>query len=264
MRTITTYLVLFLLGITNVTAKELTLLIQPILDAKRTITLYAPLAEYLSKQTKTKIRIVATENFLAYWNLMRQTRHDLVLDAAHFTDYRVKQHNYEILAKIKDTVTYSLITNEEDVFFDEQELIAKRIATVSSPSLGGIHLEQLYNNPARLPQLVNTPTFNKALEILKSRQADAAMVPTPLINGDVSVNTILVTKPTPHMAISASLRVSRSIKQKIKKALLDTKNVPGGEEMRQSMNIAGFERARNTTYDGYSVLLTGVWGYRHK
>ena len=246
---------------TPAVCKELTLLIQPILDAKRTVTLYTPLANYIGKQTGYKVKIIATDNFLAYWNLMRQTKYDLILDAAHFTDFRVTKYNYEILVKIKDTVTYSLISNEEDVFFDEDELIAKKVATVTSPSLGGIRLQQLYFNPARLPDIVDTPTFNVALEKLKRREVVAAMVPTPLINGDLTVNTVLVTEPTPHMALSASPAMSPKIKKRIKKILLDAKSIPGGEVMRQSMNISGFEKVHHSTYAGYARLLSGVWGY---
>ena len=254
---------LFILMSSQAFAKEITLLIQPILDAKRTMALYKPLADYLSKQINQDVKIVTTDNFLAYWNLMRQSKHDLVLDAAHFTDFRAKKYKYEILCKIKDTITYSLITNEKDVLFDAQELIAKPIATVTSPSLGGIRLAALFDNPARQPKIVNTATFNEALAKLKSNEAFAAMVPTPMINGDLTVNTVFVTEPVPHMAVSASPDLPVSIKRAVKQALLNVKNLPGGEAMRKSMNISGFEPVEASTYDGYDKLLKGVWGYSY-
>jgi len=252
-----------LLVSTPAVSKEITLLIQPILDAKRTIELYTPLANYISAQTQKKVRIITTNNFLAYWNLMRQTKHDLVLDAAHFTDFRAKKYNYEILVKIKDTLTYSLITNESDVYFDEHELVAKSIATVTSPSLGGIRLAQLFANPARQPRIIATSSFKAALDKLKAKEADAAMVPTAMISGDLTVNTVLVTDPIPHMAISASPSMSVAVKRKIKTALLKVKNIPGGDAMRKVMKISGFERVSYSTYRGYDEMLKGIWGYTY-
>jgi len=65
------------------------LAIQPILPRDRTLEAYAPLAEYLGRATGQTIRIRASHNFVDYWESMRQPPgFDLVLDAAHFTDFR--------------------------------------------------------------------------------------------------------------------------------------------------------------------------------
>ena len=73
-------------------AKDLTLSIQPVLLKSETLKAYRPLAEYLSKMTGDNIRIKAYKNFITYWADMRIKRgFDLVLDAAHFTDYRAQK-----------------------------------------------------------------------------------------------------------------------------------------------------------------------------
>lgn len=243
-------------------ADQYKLLIQPILSKQRTETFYKPLADYLSQVTGHDIKVVGMSNFLAYWNAMRKGNdYQLILDAAHFTDFRIKRNNYTVLVKVNDTVTYSLITGEDDLLFDPEELTSKTIATVTSPSLGGVRLYQLFDNPLRQPIIRETTNFIDALKLLKEKKAFAALVPTPLINGDATVNTVLTTDPVPHMALSASSSVDALTQEKIKLALLKMGETPEGLDLLQQLNLKGFEAASSETYDGQIELLAEVFGY---
>lgn len=244
-------------------AKTYILAVQPILSKERTIKFYQPLAAFLSKATGHEIKIYSTSNFVAYWEELRQNKkYDLVLDAAHFADYRVKNLEYTILAKINDTLSFSLIANEDETYFDPEELTSKRISTVGSPSIAGIRLFHMFPNPIRQPAIIGTNNFPETLKKLKSKAVDAALVPTALISGDSSVNTITVTDPIPHLAISASNRVDKITKNKIRTALISANNSAEGQKLLGILNIAGFEKASNKTYAGYESLLKDVWGYK--
>jgi len=262
------YFTLFILVYTlstisnKVVAQTFYLAVQPIFSKDKTITFYQPLASYLSQATGHEIKIFASANFVSYWEELRSNKkYDLALDAAHFTNYRVKNLNYTVLAKIADTVSYSLITNEEDTYFDAEELIGQRIATSASPSIGGVRLLSLYPNPTRQPVFIGTNNFQDTLTKLKTKKVTAALIPTPFISGDSSVNTIMVTEPIPHMAISASSRVNKTIQDKIRKALLEANTSTEGKQLYQQLNLSGFEKANNLTYVGYERLLQDVWGY---
>ena len=247
----------------TVSADTFVLAIQPVLSKERTLKFYHPLAAFLSKATGHKIKIYATSNFVTYWEELRKNKkYDLVLDAAHFADYRVKNLNYTILAKINDTLSFSLITNEDESYFDPEELTSKRISTVGSPSIAGIRLFHMFPNPIRQPTIVGTNNFPETLKKLKSKTIDAALVPTALISGDGSVNTITVTDPIPHMAISASNRVDKITKDKIRTALLNANNSAKGKKLLEILKFSGFEKASNKTYAGYESLLKDVWGYK--
>ena len=257
---------LFLLALTSqakpVSAKTYVLAIQPILSKERTLKFYQPLADFLSKATGHNIKIYATSNFVSYWEELRQNnKYDLVLDAAHFADYRVKKLKYTVLAKINDTVSYSLVTNENVNYFDADELIGQRIATLASPSIGGVRLLNMYPNISRQPVVIGTNNFQETLKQLKSNKVSAALVPTPLISGDSSVNTIMVTDPVPHMAISASDRVNKETQDKIRSALIKASSTKEGQALFTQLNLTGFEKANNGLYDGYGLLLKDVWGY---
>lgn len=244
-------------------AKTYVMAIQPILSKEKTLRFYQPLAAFLSKATGHKIKIYSTYNFVAYWEELRKNKkYDLVLDAAHFADYRAKNLQYTILAKIKDTLSFSLITNEDDAYFDSDELNSKRISTVGSPSIAGIRLLHMYPNPIRQPIIIGTNNFPETLKKLKSKSVDAALVPTALINGDSSVNTITVTDPIPHLAISASNRVDKVTKDKIRNALLNANKSAEGKKLLEILNFSGFEKASNKTYAGHESLLKDVWGYK--
>lgn len=238
------------------------LAIQPILPRDRTLEAYAPLAEYLGRATGQTIRIRASHNFVDYWESMRQPPgFDLVLDAAHFTDFRNQRMGYRVLAKLPDTVTYSLVTREETLLFEPAELVGKRIATVPPPSLGGLRLNAMFPNPLRQPVMVASSNAQQALERLKAGKALAALVPTPLIRGDTSLNVITTTDPVPHMALSVSPRVPAALRSRLRQALLQAGRTPAGKAMLQALKLPGFVPADNALYTGYARLLEGTWGY---
>lgn len=250
------------LPISRVLAAELNLYVQPLESVTKTESAFKPLADYLSEKIGYTIHVKTASNFLAYWELMRRGKDfDLVLDAAHFTDYRDQHQGYQVLAKVPDTVSFSLVTKGDLLLFGPNELVGKLVASAPSPSLAGVRMEQIFPNPLRQPTLVQADNFAQALDMLHQGKVIAALVPTPLVNGDSSVNTVMTTKPVPHMAFSASPRVSAKIKQEIRKALLNADKDKAGMIMLSKIHDARFQPADNAMYKGYENLLEGVWDF---
>ena len=100
---------LLLLAAYQAHAQTYSLVVQPILTPAQTSKAFAPLAAYLSQQTGITIRLQTALNFVTYWETMKKGEYDLVLDAAHFTDYRIKRQGYRVLARIPDTVSLTLV-----------------------------------------------------------------------------------------------------------------------------------------------------------
>ena len=261
-RLITTFLMFFLCASIS-HAAEYSLTVQPILSEKQTVEAYQPLADYLSSQTGQTITLVTHRNFTFYWSKMRHQREgfDIVLDAAHFTDYRVKKQGYTVLAKLPDTVSFSIVTHEDEFYMDADELTSKRIATMPSPSLGAMRLEELYPNPMRVPLYVYERSTKIAVESVLSGKVDAAIIPTRLASTYEGLNTVETTDPVPHMAISTSPRVPAEVVVKIRQALLTADTNPEGQKMLTGINAVKFVPAENADYDGYTDLLEGVFGY---
>ncbi|MDY6980007.1 MAG: PhnD/SsuA/transferrin family substrate-binding protein, partial [Pseudomonadota bacterium] len=99
------------------------------------------------------------------------------------------------------------------------------------------------------------------LQRLKTGRAEAALIPTPMISGDTTVNTVTTTEPVPHLAVSASPQLPQQVRQQIQNALLTAHETEEGQAMLEKVNISGFEAADNDLYRPYAALLRGVWGY---
>ncbi len=246
----------------NAEAAELNFVIQPILPEEQTRKAFQPLADYLSKKTGQKINLITTPNFLTYWETMKKgDQYHLVLDAAHFTAFRAARMKYTVLAKIPASVSYSLVTDDNSEILDAEELIGKTVATIASPSLGAVRLEEMYPNPLRQPVIVEVNNSIASIDKVLNAEAVAAIVPTPLVGNYPSLITVVTTEQVPHIAVSAAPSVDKKTQNAVRKALIDASKTPDGQAMLKAINFAAFEPASGTTYKGFASLLEGVWGY---
>ena len=260
---IVTLLSTFFLGFSICHAAEYSLTIQPILSMNETQKAYQPLANYLSKETGHSIKLVTHRNFTFYWNKMRKKRRgfDFVLDAAHFTDYRIKKQGYQVLAKLPDTVSFSIVTHEDNFILDVDELTSKRIATMPSPSLGAMRLEELFPNPMQIPIYVYQQNTKRAVESVLSGKVAAAIIPTRMAAQYDGLNLVETTDPVPHMAVSSSPDVPPEVVKKAREALLKADTTEEGKKMLARIKADKFAATNNATYDGYTDLLKEVFGY---
>ena len=243
-------------------AGEYNFVVQPILPPEQTKKAFTPLTEYLSRQTGHKIKLITSINFLSYWETMKKnTRYDLILDAAHLTDYRIKRMGYKVLAKRADAVSYTLVTGEGADILDPEELIGKSIASIGSPSLGMLRVEEMFPNPLRQPVIVEVDNSVDSIKKVLDGKAVGAMVPTPLVGAYPDLITITTTEQVPHTAISASSTVPKDVQNAIRKALVNASNTEEGQKMLEAINFPSFETASSEQYQGYESLLEGVWGY---
>lgn len=263
MKKLHTILVILALFISSaVSAEQYTLSIQPTLPKNAVMESYQPLADYLSKQTGHKIKIKAYRNFFTYWQKMKNSDDfDLVLDAAHFTDYRASNKNYTVLAKIPNTVSFSVVTLDDVLLFDIDDLVLEKIATMTSPGLGGIRLYEIFHNPTRLPIQVTVNDSNEAVNAIVQGRAVAAIIPTPLVNNYDYLNTVMTTKSVPHMAFSASPNVPEVVQHDIQNALLKASSSKDGQAMLKQLNLKKFEPTNGKEYAGYASLLKDIFGY---
>lgn len=240
---------------------ELTLAVHPVLPTEKTQAEFQPMARYLSAATGQPVKLVTTENFLSHWQMMKRGEYDLILDGPHFTDYRIKEMGYEVLAKFPEVVSYTLVANEDLFVLEPRELIGHSIATTPSPALGALRLAELFPNPLRQPNIVEADDSQAAAERTLEGRADAAIVPTPLLNRYPALVPVVTTAQVPAPAVSASESVPAQVRQTIKQALLQAEQNEAGRKMLEAINIDRFEDTNAAEYDGYAKLLQGVWGY---
>lgn len=245
----------------NALADTFLFVVQPFLPSAETKKAYAPMAKYLSDVTGHTIKLITSPNFLAYWQTMKTGEYDLLLDAAHLTDYRAQKMNYKVLAKVLDVVSLTLVTGEDIFIFEPSELVGKRIASLASPSRGAVVLDEFFPNPVRQPILIEVTNAGDAVQKVLDKKASGAIIPSPLVGGFPQLNVVKTTEQWPHIALSASSKMPADVVKKIQDAMVNASKTPEGQKMLEEINFPGFELADAKRYKGYSDVLKGVWGY---
>lgn len=244
----------------------LVLAIQPILDREQTERAFQPLCDHLGKATGRACRLYTSPNFLAYWEAVRRgTDFNLALDAAHFTDYRAQRLGFEVLAKVPDTVSYTVVTRSTDLIFDHSELVGKRVATLGIPSVGATYLNALYANPIRQPFPVEVADAEAGIRTLLAGRAFAAILPTPIIAQQMAagapISVVLTTDPIPHIALSAAPSLPPALRAQIRDAALSAHQTPAGLAMLRAIGFEKFDPADAGLYRGQAKKLEQYYGY---
>lgn len=262
-RLYTAFLLFFSLQLlsTTTSADEYTLAVHPVLSADETQRIYKPLADYLSAKSGHTIKLVTSSNFLSHWQISKQGRFDLVLDGPQFTGYRLAKLDYSVLAKFPNVVSYTLVTNDEQMILEPRELIGKKVATTPSPALGALRLEQLFPNPLRQPVIIETNDSAKAANFVVEGQAEAAMIPAAMVGNYPGLITVVNTEQIPAPAISASPKLDAELIQTLSQALLDAENDEMGKKVLQSIRIERFAASDGSEYRPQAELLKNMWEY---
>jgi hypothetical protein len=251
-----------LILVTSAHAEKYFISVQPILPADQIEMNYQPLADYLSQATGHQFEIKAYRNFLTYWIKMKKAKDmDFVLDAAHFTDYRIQKKEYRPLVKLPDTVSMTVITGEDEFVFEMEELVSKKIATMASPGMGSVRLNQMFPNPVRQPFYIEASDSVDAVNRVLDQSVVAAIIPSPLVQNYSNVNTVVTTEPVPHMAMSASPDVPQDVSDKVRDALVNAGKTAKGKAMLEALNVERFDATDAQTYAGYATLLEDMFGY---
>ena len=261
-KTLVLFFLLLIAPIQTSQAESLRLVVQPIMTPAKTAQAYQPLVDYLRQTTGQDIELVTARNFFTFWESMKQEdTYDLVLSAAHLTDYLIERMDYQPLARLPDRVSFSLVTGKDTLIFSPEELIGQKVATMGSPSMGAVKLAELFPNPLRQPVIIEVPNSQAAVDRLQTGKSVAAIIPSPLVKQYPDLNTVKTTELTPHMCITASSGVPPDIRKSLAEALTKAASTPEGQAMLSSLNLPGFESATTKQYQGYARLLEGVWGY---
>jgi ABC-type phosphate/phosphonate transport system substrate-binding protein len=238
----------------------LRLVIQPIQSEQKTREIFQPLADYMQHITGQPVTLITYPNYISYWSeTQKPNSYDIAFDAAHFIDYRDKNMDFTVLAKQPGIISISLIVPEDDLVFDPEELIGKKIATPGPPSIAAVRIDELFENPVRLPTIIEGTDSGHIMSLLLAGEVDAAMLPTPLVSaqmaGDGGISLVLTTDSTPGMAISVSPNVSAEIREKLAKGLIEAEKTPEGKKMLDGTKLNPFEKTSNQEYFGFSELL---------
>ena len=242
-------------------ASDLTLAVNLGLLPDKAAVKYQPLLRYLVQVTGKRVRLKAYPNSLAHWEMMRRQGFDMVLDNPAFTAYRVAKMNYTVIGKLPDVLSFTLVSHVDEMMFEPEELIGRKVASQPSPSITALRLDELFPNPMQQPQFIKAKTHAEALDLVIKRRVAGAMVPTGMIGSNQSMNPIYTSEQIPAPGFSVSAKVSPKLRQKIRQGLLNAHKTAAGRAMLEALNVPRFETATDATYAGMEVMLEGLYGY---
>lgn len=250
----------------NDTPPGLVLGVPPLLSEAESRRQFAPLCRYLAQASGLPCRVETRPNFLAYWESMRRGQtYNLILDDAHFTDYRAEKMGYIVLAKISGTISYSLVVPQAAKIVDPARLVGRRIATLGIPSMGAALLNGLFPQPSKQPIPVEVDNAEEGFDLLRTGAVAAAILPTPLARQEIArgapFRVLLSTEPLPHMGFSAAPELDAELRTRLREALLTAHKNPAGQAMLRTLGIERFDAASATVYKGKGNILREYWGY---
>ena len=223
---------------------------------------FAPLTEYLSEASGHDLTLRLPDSSLEHWQAMGTADdYHLVLDEGHFTDYRVRNLDYRVLAKVSGVSGFSVVTGPATVFVEPDELYGEPVASPAPPSLAALRLVELFPDPIRAPILVEVGSYDEGIRRVINGDVTAAIVPSSMVRAHPQLNVVMSTQLGPGMALSASPAVPGETREVVRRAFLAARDIDAGRRALASAGLAGFEPASAALYEGYDRLLRGTWGY---
>lgn len=256
---------LFLLGslvISQAHAEELTLLVQPSYLQKRSAEVHAPLIEYLNATSGHTITLKSPRDFQQHWLSVRNgDTPDLVLEDAPLTDYRIQNQAYTPLVRVKEDVSYSILTG--GAYADDQleQFVGRIISTLAAPSLGYLVLLDAFPNPFSQPVITsNASTWLDGVELTFNMEADAAIAPIWLVEQYQNLYPVYTSKNFPGLTLSASSSVSDEVKDTITQVLLKLHEDESHFSALHELNATEMIEANAVDYEGYKKMLEQLYG----
>lgn len=236
----------------------LTLVAQPIFPQYLAASVYAPLADYLAQGLQTEIKLVTPKNFQAHWAAIKAgVQHDLAIEEAPLTDYRIRYRNYLPLVRDRAEQSYTLAVLDNQ-YADKADLVGLSVASLAAPSSAYLFMTRWYDNPLSQPQIISTATsYAEAVQQLWAGEVAGVLLPSELATDYPQFNFIATSESMPGLAISASPSLDAEFRERVTELLLqlnDEKNYAILDEL----NIEALDAADPAQYQGYAEWIRAV------
>ncbi|MDA3933463.1 MAG: PhnD/SsuA/transferrin family substrate-binding protein [Gammaproteobacteria bacterium] len=236
----------------------LTLVAQPIFPQYLAASVYAPLADYLAQGLRTEIKLVTPKNFQAHWAAIKAgVQHDLAIEEAPLTDYRIRYRHYLPLVRDRAKQSYTLAVLDNQLT-DKSDLVGLSVASLAAPSSAYLFMIRWYDNPLSQPQIISTATsYAEAVQQLWAGEFAGVVLPSELATDYPQFNFIATSESMPGLAISASPSLDAELRERVTELLLqlnDEKNFAILDEL----NIEALDAADPAQYQGYAEWIRAV------
>ena len=221
------------------------------------------LAAWLSSRVQRPVRGALTRDALSHWALVRQgVSHDVVLEEAHFTAYRVTRYGFRVLARAVDEARFAVVVAPGTLVSVLDDLRTRRVAVSPPPALAALRILELFTPAHLAPVLVTPAPGESATDWVLNGAAAAAVINASAGLAFEGLRAVLFTDTSPGPGVSVSPSVDAATAQALGRALLTLGSARADGELLKKLAISGFALASNETYDGAERVLRATWGYR--
>lgn len=247
---------------------EIVLSAAPREEEAESTSIYAPVAEYLSRVIGKPVVYKYPGNWGVYQGLMQKGAYDLVFDGPHFNSWRAERSQHHVLLKVPgDHVFVVLAKKDNDKLHDLKQLAGRTVCAHAPPNLGTLTVLNEFENPARQPLIVNVDGWRNIYNGLLANKCVSAVIPLAKLEQfeqQTGRQTKIVFRGAtlPDNALSAGPRLSASEQDKIARALLSPESEKFTARLREKYARGKqFVATSNKEFAGLSTYLKNEWGY---
>ncbi|GAB4118555.1 MAG: hypothetical protein Tsb0027_12030 [Wenzhouxiangellaceae bacterium] len=236
----------------------LTLVAQPIYPQYLASSVYTPLADYLATGLQRDIELITPKNFQAHWSAIKSgVKHDLALEEAPLTDYRIRYQQYQPLVQAAASQSYALAVLDGS-YEDRFDLVGRPVASLAAPSSAYLFLTRWYDNPLSQPVIISTATsYEDAVQQLWGGEVEGVVLPAELATDYPQFSFIATSDSMPGLAISAAPELPPELVEQLQQLLLGL-NQAEHIAILDELNVAALEAADAERFNGYAEWIRSV------
>ena len=235
-------------------------------NAKLTMKMFTPMADYLSKKTGKKVKAVTAKNFPTFWKNVKNGRYDLVhYNQLHYVSSH-KDFGYKVIASNEEfgtsKISSAFIVRKDSGINSVKDLKGKKIlfgggkkafvsyvSNVVTLNKAGLSKKDYVTKFAKNPPNATIATFLK--------QGDAAGVgnigiKVPILKKkgvDVSeLKLVGVGEPFPHLPWAVNKRTSEADAIALQKAMLSLNESAEGKKILKKAGMTGIHKAVDSDF----------------
>ncbi len=249
-------------------AEELIMSAPPRETQQQAEALYQPLAKIFSEILGRPVRYVYPDNWLNYQRDMRNGAYDIAFDGPHFASWRIKHLGHELLVKLTGNIEFvTFVQKRNKTVTTLNDLIGKKICSISPPNLSALTILDSYKNPVQQPILFGIRGgMDSVIHRFNNGACDAAIVRTSFYKKKISLEDREKTRilyrsaPLPNQAFTVSNKLSGADVAKLASAIQygNAKPVIDPIAQRFGGKDAVFLAAETSEYSDQRLLLEGV------
>lgn len=225
------------------------------------VKVYQPISDYLTQVTGEKFTYFHPDTWSEYSEKMHAEKFDLVFDGPHFVDWRVNNIGHNVILKLPKIGRWSLIARKDDDSINTiSDMVGKKACAPGAPNFGMLNMMSHFPDPDKQPVHIKVKGWNNVFNGVKSGKCDVGVLPHTNHNifdkDRVFTKSIHKHLPYPNQGITYGPRISYTLAQKIKKALLSSEGQKAMLALRKRYTAGKkLVSAENEEYDGVRIVL---------